>query len=559
LFRLHLFRKTDASRFGQAYLEKFGWDASKGLGVSGEGRTSAIKASQKLDMLGIGMRQQGDLEGGIAWRQNRDFENLLRRLNDGTTTEAATTNSTELLDSFHKARARDPESEALEMVKDDDDDDDGNSDGGEGQEGVMAKKEEKKKKKKKKRKATAAEEEEVEEREGLDRKERKKRRKKSSSKDDDDDGRAPVPSSIKSEPPPPRPASREARPAKESGSVPMDTATATRPTAMTAPVPVRAPYVACTFCGSENQRLTYSIYPSVPPPSPRTHRARIIAAKRMAASNSTALAEILGIPSSSSSSSAHPSAVASPLPDPAPTTSTTTSNAIAITSEAKDLLQNLTTSSQSVGDYFKAKLNAKAHGERQARPTSAAASASTRDDEDDDDDDSRAGLGSGLGFGGGPSRIPPPDGLDEEPVRGGIGASSMSMFATMFMPRQPTPPTNAREENTPTAGAEIVVSHDASDCDDNPEKSEKMRAKEERRRKKEERRRKRAEAEAGQEVDRVAVDDGARAAKSKKHREPETPDGGLEDSLPSGADGREAIAAKKRKKDKKSSKHRGLE
>ena len=126
--------------------------------------------------------------------------------------------------------------------------------------------------------------------------------------------------------------------------------------------------------------------------SPRTHRARIIAAKRMAASNSTALAEILGIPSSSSSS-ARPSAVASPLPDPAlvaftnstaATTSTTTSNnaTAATTSEAKDLLQNLTTSSQSVGDYFKAKLNAKAHGERQARPTSAAAPLLLHEDDD---------------------------------------------------------------------------------------------------------------------------------------------------------------------------------
>jgi Pin2-interacting protein X1 len=279
----------------------------------------------------------------------------------------------------------------------------------------------------------------------------------------------------------------------------------------------------------------------------------------MAASNSTALAEILGIPSSSSSS-VHPSAVASPLPDPAfafptpATTSTTTTSNATATPEAKDLLQQLTTSSQSVGDYFKAKLDAKAHGERQARPTSAAAvSASTRDD---DDHDGRAGLG--LGFGVGPSRMPVPDSLDEEPVRGGIGASSLSMFATMFMPRQPT--TNAQEENTATAGVEAVVSHDASDYDDNPKKSEKMRAKEERRRKKEERRRKRAE-EAGQ-VDRVAVDVpvDARAARSKKkRREAEAPDGRLEDFQPSGADGREAIATKKRKKDKKSSKHRGLE
>jgi Pin2-interacting protein X1 len=539
--------------------------------MSGEGRTSAIKATQKLDMLGIGMRQQSNVEGGIAWRQNRDFEDLLRRLNDGTTTETATatatTNSTELLlDSFHKARAREPEPEALEKVKDDRDDRHG--DGEEEREGVMMAK---KKKKKKKRKASAADEEEVEEREeGLDRKERKKRRKKSSSKDDGyDDGRAPVPSSIESEPPPrSRPSSREARSAKESGSVPMDTATATatatRPTtAVTAPVHVCAPYVACTFRGSENQRLMYSIYRLFHPlSSPRTHRARIIAAKRMAASNSTALAEILGIPSSSSSSSARPSAVASPLPDPAlaflattaatKSTITTSNNATATTtSEAKDLLQNLTTSSQSVGDYFKAKLNAKTHGERQARPTSAAASRSTRDDHDDDD--GRAGLGSGLGFGGGPSRIPPPPGgLNEEPVRGGIGASSLSTFATMFMPCQPT--TNAPEENTATAGVDVVASHhDASDYDDNPKKSEKRLAKEERRRKKEERRRKRAEAEAeaGQEVDRVAVsdEDGARAARSKKkHREPETPDDRLED--PSGADGGDAIATKKRKKDK---------
>ena len=215
----------------------------------------------------------------------------------------------------------------------------------------------------------------------------------------------------------------------------------------------------------------------------------------------------------------------------------------------------MTTSSQSVGDYFRAKLNAKAHGGRQARPPLVAASASARDARDDDDD-GRAG----LGLAGGASRILPPDGLNEEPVRGGIGASS-SMFATMFMPRQPT--ANARDENT-TMGVveEIVVSHDASDHDDNPKKSEKMRAKEERRRKKEERRRKRAEA--GQvdsvAVDAVPVDEAPVATRSKKkHREPEVPDDRLEDSHPSGADGRETIATKRRKKDKKSSKHRRLE
>ena len=260
------FSQTDASRFGQAYLEKFGWDASKGLGASGEGRTSAIKATQKLDMLGIGMRHQNDAEGGIAWRQNRDFEDLLRRLNDGTTTE--NTDSTGLLDSFHKAREPNSESleggDGVEIVKDD------GGGGEEEREGVMAKKEKKKTKKKKKRKATTeCEEEELEEEEGRDRKVRKKKRKKTSSKDgDDDDGRAPVPtSSIESELPSlSRPPRREAPHAEEPGSIPMATATATT---VTAPVPVRvrAPYVAHTFCSSEKQRLMYSTLPIQFPPS----------------------------------------------------------------------------------------------------------------------------------------------------------------------------------------------------------------------------------------------------------------------------------------------------
>ncbi|KAF8973171.1 hypothetical protein BDZ97DRAFT_1990233 [Flammula alnicola] len=37
--------------------------------------------SHKLDMLGIGAAQTKD-PNGIAWKQNRDFENLLRRLNE---------------------------------------------------------------------------------------------------------------------------------------------------------------------------------------------------------------------------------------------------------------------------------------------------------------------------------------------------------------------------------------------------------------------------------------------------------------------------------------------
>ncbi|PPQ62945.1 hypothetical protein CVT24_006185 [Panaeolus cyanescens] len=71
----------DAARFGSSYLAKFGWDASKGLGAGGEGRTSHIKVSQKLDMLGIGADHRRD-PNGIAWKQNKDFENLLKRLNE---------------------------------------------------------------------------------------------------------------------------------------------------------------------------------------------------------------------------------------------------------------------------------------------------------------------------------------------------------------------------------------------------------------------------------------------------------------------------------------------
>ncbi|KAF7315209.1 G-patch domain-containing protein [Mycena indigotica] len=70
----------DAAKFGATYLSKFGWDASKGLGAEGEGRLSHIKVSQKLDMLGIGAAQQKD-PNGIAWKQNRDFERVLERLN----------------------------------------------------------------------------------------------------------------------------------------------------------------------------------------------------------------------------------------------------------------------------------------------------------------------------------------------------------------------------------------------------------------------------------------------------------------------------------------------
>lgn len=77
---------TDASRFGLSYLSKFGWDASQGLGASGEGLKTHIKVQQKLDMMGIGAQHQQD-PNGIAWKQNKDFEALLKRLNESVEQE----------------------------------------------------------------------------------------------------------------------------------------------------------------------------------------------------------------------------------------------------------------------------------------------------------------------------------------------------------------------------------------------------------------------------------------------------------------------------------------
>ena len=289
------------------------------------------------------------------------------------------------------------------------------------------------------------------------------------------------------------------------------------------------------------------------PRSPRTHRARIIAAKRLAASNSTALAEILGIPSSSSSPSPYPSAVVTPHPTPTPNPDPTV--AAAAVAEAQEPLQKLTTSSQSVGDYFKAKLGAKVRGERQYRPALADPVPERDDDDDDDDDhDNRPHLGLGAGA----SRSQLTGGrFDEERVRGGIGASS-SKFAAMFSTGQHT--TDAENEK-PAVVAGLAETRDAAyHGDDDRRKREKKRAKEERRREKEERRRRRAEvAQADDVVVDIPIGEApAGQAKKKKRRELGAPDDDLEDTQPSTAGGIEVIGTKKRKKgdkDKKSAKH----
>ena len=100
---------TDAARFGQSYLSKLGWDPSKGLGIAGTGRTDHIKVVQKQDTLGIGVSRGRDLDG-TAWKQNTDFEDVLRRLNATTTDtpcqEDVAEETTETRDESHVEKGR---------------------------------------------------------------------------------------------------------------------------------------------------------------------------------------------------------------------------------------------------------------------------------------------------------------------------------------------------------------------------------------------------------------------------------------------------------------------
>ena len=297
-------------------------------------------------------------------------------------------------------------------------------------------------------------------------------------------------------------------------------------------------------------KYAFLFHSSPPHRSPRTHRARIIAAKRMAASNSTALAEILGIPSTSSTSS-----LSSPYTSTAITPTHTPTPVPA--AEEQEPLTKLTTSSQSVGDYFKAKLSAKARGERQPHLTVATGdNASTSTPTwDGDDHDHRPGLG--LDKGASRMLATATDELNEEQAaRGGIGATKSSKFAAMFT-TQSQPAADSREDNA-AAAIELVEAHDATDRDDDCRKREKRRAKEERRREKEERRRRKAEAGR---LDDAVVDvpvgeapAGRTKKRKRKRNEHGAPDGGTQLSC---ADGTGVIRTKKRKgdKDKKSAKH----
>ncbi|KAG9096717.1 hypothetical protein FS749_007878, partial [Ceratobasidium sp. UAMH 11750] len=90
---------------------------------------------------------------------------------------------------------------------------------------------------------------------------------------------------------------------------------------------------------------------AAPAPGRLAHRARFLAAKRLAGTSSTALSEILGV-SSTPASTSSPSTPSASTPVPTPGTLTVI--------PVLDDDNQITTSSQSVADYFRDKMRARA-------------------------------------------------------------------------------------------------------------------------------------------------------------------------------------------------------
>jgi Pin2-interacting protein X1 len=447
-------------------------------------------------MLGIGMQHHQNDPNGIAWRQNRDFENLLQRLNNGT----------EAIGSFHKARGSSPSeeeevsAEAVDSAHDPD-------------EGADATKLEKKKKKQKKRKAL--QEEEVQG--AHDKRERKKRKKSKSDVAPADDAS------------PSLEAQAAATTTPESTPVPL--------ASIAAPAPIRALYVADSRLVLNSRTYFRLLYDS-----PRAHRARIIAAKQMAASNSAALAEILGIPSSSSSTAVTAPASPSPLTNATAATTPTPTPRATSDAQEEDPLQKLTTAAQSVDDYLRAKLGAKASAQPRPKHSFALRSVTHDADKDDDDDAPRAGLGA--------ARLALTGRLDE-PV------FATSKFAAMFARGQVT--AGAEEGKVDEDDVERAETQDDVGNEERRKNARRL-AKEERRREKEERRQRKEEAKSRVIAEPVAEPpNGALVvelsigevrpghAKRRKHRESDGQHVLLEDN-PNG--GTATVQNKKRKHDK---------
>ncbi|KAF4598441.1 hypothetical protein EYR38_006843 [Pleurotus pulmonarius] len=287
----------DAARFGSTYLSKFGWDPSKGLGATGEGRISHLKVAQKLDMLGIGAAQQNDVNG-IAWKQNKDFEALLRRLNESTGDEAKgsveTVETLEIKVEEDEYEVAGQEEKGIKKRK--------KGQGGEHEEAeegtVEGSKKDKKRRKKDKDNGVDGENAE---RSG--KKEKKRRKDKAGSDDIEVDAETPANDALDDDRPPSEPST--------------STSVTPAPPTMTARRPAMRH---------------------------RAHRARAIASKSIASKSSAAIAEILGI-----SPSASPSVSASVVQTPRAGSPELT-------------LEKLQTSTKSVSDYFKEKLLLKSTG-----------------------------------------------------------------------------------------------------------------------------------------------------------------------------------------------------
>ncbi|EJD07998.1 uncharacterized protein FOMMEDRAFT_164781 [Fomitiporia mediterranea MF3/22] len=354
----------DAAKFGQTYLAKLGWDPSRGLGASGDGRTSHIKVVQKLNMLGIGAgaKQEGD----VAWKQNRDYEMLLKRLNEG-----------------------------LEGGKDDigqaeDDESKVDADGDKGDEIQV--------KKKRKRKQDVDVDAEDEEKRRQKREKKGKKAKREKEKLDSEKVEELVTTDEKAGP---------------------------------------------------SEQPASALVIQAPTPRPMAHRARFLRSKKLASHSSTAVAEILGIATSSSNT---PVAFGSATPFPPSSDSST---------PVTEADQEIRTSSISVGDYFREKLASRANSRIAAAsplsssiipqdPTNAVDNGTAGTCSYDEDNAPRRGLGSRA------IHVPQTAAKDDEDVpRAGLGMK-FGMLMGGFTRPDSTPASSAEtpEESQPDDGKE---------------------------------------------------------------------------------------------------------
>ncbi|CAE6444200.1 unnamed protein product [Rhizoctonia solani] len=347
----------NAAKFGHTYLAKHGWAPGAGLGVTGDGRVSHIAVAQKLDQLGIGAGRP-DGPDSIAWKQAKEFEGLLERLNAAN----GGTGGEDKADFVGESGEDD-------LRKDED-------------EGEEKKKEEKARRKEK-------------------RKEEKRK------------------------------AKAEAAAAESSGSAPITPSTST---------PESTPV-------------------ATPAPRRLAHRARFLAAKRLAGTSSTALSEILGVsstPTSTSESTPTPSTPATPGLTEIP---------------VLDDSNRITTSSQSVADYFKSKMRERA---QVAGGTTVVSTAVVTFEEPDADAAPRIGLGARQRDQEEP--VENPRGLGFTNASAGLGFTTASTGLGFTRATSPSPITTPAPE-----------SHISTPMSDNtePTKSDKETRKEKKRKRKE--------------------------------------------------------------------------